>query len=70
MPNRSTKVTDQVSLKIVYISIVLKKKNIISKNKKNHYLNEVFFLILCFIWMLLSLYNYRRIIVITTIYYM
>ena len=33
MPNRSTKVTDQVSIKIIYIiSIVKKKKNIICKN--------------------------------------
>ena len=46
MPNRSTKVTDQVSLKIVYIiSIVIKKKSLLVKTqKKNHYLNEVFFL--------------------------
>ena len=50
MPNRSTKVTDQVSLKIIYIiSIVIK-----NHYKKNDYLNEVFF---CFVivWMLLSL---------------
>ena len=47
MPNRSTKVTDQVSFKIIYIvTIVIKKKSLLIKtHKKNHYLNEVFFVL-------------------------
>ena len=64
MPNRSTKVTEQVSLKIIYIiSIVIKKKSLLVKTrKKNHYLNEVF--LFCASSGCYSVY------VITTIYYM